>query len=75
MDGLRAVAIVLVVAFRVGLAGFSGGFIGVDVFFVISGFLITRGLVATSPTTRAVRPSCASGPGGCGDWFPPSGSC
>ncbi len=48
VDGLRAVAIVLVVAFHVGLAGFSGGFIGVDVFFVISGFLITRNLVAES---------------------------
>ncbi len=55
MDGLRAVAIVLVVAFHVGLAGFSGGFIGVDVFFVISGFLITRGLVAESE--RQGRPA------------------
>ncbi len=48
IDGLRALAIVLVVAFHVGLAGFSGGFVGVDVFFVISGFLITRNLVAES---------------------------
>jgi peptidoglycan/LPS O-acetylase OafA/YrhL len=48
VDGLRAVAILLVVAFHVGLPGFSGGFVGVDVFFVISGYLITRNLVAES---------------------------
>ncbi len=41
IDGLRALAIVPVVLFHVGTPGFSGGFVGVDVFFVISGFLIT----------------------------------
>ena len=46
IDGLRAVAIVLVVGYHVGLPGFRGGFIGVDVFFVISGYLIT-GLLVT----------------------------
>ncbi len=45
IDGLRAVAIISVVGFHVGLTGFPGGFIGVDVFFVISGFLITSLLV------------------------------
>src|SRR4051812_16671414 len=40
VDGLRAVSILAVVGFHVGVPGFSGGFVGVDVFFVISGFLI-----------------------------------
>lgn len=46
IEGLRALAILLVVAAHAGVLGFSGGYIGVDVFFVISGYLITGLLVA-----------------------------
>ncbi|MHB2063059.1 acyltransferase family protein [Pseudomonas monsensis] len=41
IDGLRALAVIPVVLFHFGFTTFSGGFVGVDVFFVISGFLIT----------------------------------
>ncbi|MEP1356255.1 MAG: acyltransferase family protein [Tateyamaria sp.] len=41
IDGLRALAVVPVVLFHAGLDGFHGGYVGVDVFFVISGYLIT----------------------------------
>jgi len=45
IDGLRAVAMMPVVFFHAGFDAFSGGFVGVDVFFVISGYLITSILV------------------------------
>lgn len=41
IDGLRAVAVIPVILFHAGFETFSGGFVGVDVFFVISGYLIT----------------------------------
>lgn len=41
IDGMRAIAVVVVVLFHLGTSGFGGGFVGVDIFFVISGFLIT----------------------------------
>ncbi len=45
IDGLRALAVVPVILFHAGLEWFSGGFVGVDVFFVISGYLITTILI------------------------------
>ena len=45
IDGIRAIAILAVVLFHLDLASFQGGFIGVDVFFVISGYLITRNIL------------------------------
>jgi len=41
INGLRAWAVVAVVLFHFGVPGFDGGFVGVDIFFVISGFLMT----------------------------------
>ena len=46
LDGVRALAVIAVIAFHEQLSAFSGGFLGVDVFFVLSGYLITDLLVA-----------------------------
>src|SRR5690606_31038346 len=45
IDGLRAVAVLAVVFFHIDPAWVPGGFVGVDIFFVISGFLITGNIL------------------------------
>ena len=54
IEGLRAVAVVAVVLFHAEVPGVGGGFVGVDVFFVISGFLITGLLWREVSTTGTV---------------------
>lgn len=46
VDGLRALAIIPVILYHAGFSVFSGGFVGVDVFFVISGYLITTIIIS-----------------------------
>lgn len=55
IDGLRAVAVILVVLFHAGFPVAPGGFVGVDVFFVISGFLITGMLVREAEAKGRIR--------------------
>ncbi|MFI7547701.1 acyltransferase family protein [Actinoplanes sp. NPDC049599] len=54
IEGLRAVAVLLVVAYHCGLPFIGGGYVGVDVFFVISGFLITGLLLREAQRTGRV---------------------
>jgi peptidoglycan/LPS O-acetylase OafA/YrhL len=51
IQGLRAVAVLLVVLYHAGVPGITGGYVGVDVFFVISGFLITGHIVREIAST------------------------
>src|SRR6476469_5526129 len=55
LDGVRTLAVYLVVAFHAGLVRFDGGFIGVDVFFVLSGYLVTSLLTRDVAAFGAVR--------------------
>jgi peptidoglycan/LPS O-acetylase OafA/YrhL len=48
IDGLRAVSVLAVILFHAKVPGFAGGYVGVDVFFVISGYLITQVLMVPS---------------------------
>ncbi|GAA2828393.1 hypothetical protein GCM10010441_61050 [Kitasatospora paracochleata] len=55
VEGLRAVAVLAVLGFHAAVPGFAGGFVGVDVFFVVSGYLITGLLLHEARTTGRVR--------------------
>lgn len=55
LDGLRGLAVLLVMAFHAHIPGLAGGGVGVDVFFVLSGFLITTLLVQEFDATGSVR--------------------
>jgi peptidoglycan/LPS O-acetylase OafA/YrhL len=59
IDGLRAVAVIPVVLFHAGISQISGGFVGVDVFFVISGYLIT-GLILEAAFFLPYLQSCSA---------------
>jgi len=55
IDGLRAVAVMPVILFHAGFPGFSGGYVGVDIFFVISGYLITLILLSDNENKKVFR--------------------
>ena len=57
IQGLRAIAVILVILNHAAIAGFAGGYIGVDVFFVISGFVITQLLLREA--TKGIRTGLA----------------
>ena len=55
LDGIRGVAVLAVMAFHAGLGAVSGGLLGVDMFFVLSGFLVTSLLLAEHARTGTIK--------------------
>ena len=54
IDGLRAIAVLAVIAYHSGITKFSGGFLGVEIFFVISGYLITALLLGEYESNQRI---------------------
>ena len=54
LDGVRALAVIAVLLFHAGVGGFSGGYLGVSVFFTLSGYLITSLLLNEHATTGRI---------------------
>lgn len=70
IDGLRALSVLLIIPFHLQIPAFVGGFVSLEVFFVISGFLITNMILRD---TMPVDSPCASSAfAGSRGWFPPS---
>jgi peptidoglycan/LPS O-acetylase OafA/YrhL len=69
IDSLRAIAVLSVIAYHLGIGALPGGFVGVDVFFVISGFVVSLSMARAKKETLAAftaffysRRICASPP-------------
>ena len=60
IEVLRAVAVLLVVLSHLSIAGFGGSYVGVDIFFVISGYLITRLIASEYAKNAAANSGIAS---------------
>jgi peptidoglycan/LPS O-acetylase OafA/YrhL len=54
LDGLRGLAVLLVIGFHAGIPGLGGGFLGVSMFYTLSGFLITRLLLQEHNTNGTI---------------------
>jgi len=70
IDGLRAIAVLSVFLYHLEVPPFGGGFVGVDIFFVISGYLISR--IVLTDVERAASPWPAFMSAGSGGWLQPA---
>jgi peptidoglycan/LPS O-acetylase OafA/YrhL len=80
LDGIRAIAVLAIIAFHAGIPWFQGGFYGVDTFFVLSGYLITSLLVVEwgHSGTIAVGKFGPGAPAGCyqlSSFWSPASAC